>query len=416
MRAFPALGFDPCPGQPASVREIAGSLRRSADAMARSADLLRGQDHQWQGEAAAAFQQRVAVQAPEQLRRAEQSFLAAGSALTGWAELLVDQQRQAEMLESQAAELTRRVAELQRSTSSLAWEQSTADPFGLLTASPPDVLAWAPPDPRGVRLAQVRRELAVAHARLSQAGTELAQVRAAAARLRVATTEAAAGTARGLQAAKDLAPDGPGLLGQAVGAVGDALTAAWDWSVGLPDDMMGWLQEHHELLRSISDITGWLSSALSVLALVPFFTPLAVPLAIGLGAVSTATAYGAAVGEKGDWSQGFTPGVMLGAATTVAGAGAWRTAFKLKKAAEGGDMIRTGKTIIGEKTVPVGFIGVLRSSKGFSDAENGMRYVDWHAKAGSNLLTGFTVRDQVLDAQDQARHEPARAPSPVPPR
>ncbi len=396
MRAFPALGFDPCPGAPATVRDIAGTLRRSGDAMVRAADILRGQDCRWRGEAAEAFRERVGVRAPEQLLRAEQSFLAAGSALTGWADLLEDHQRQADVLEARAADLVRRVETLQHQTDSLAWEAQSLGAYVRLTGAAPPLSAWSSPDPRVERAGQVDRELAVSRARLSQVEAELVHERSEAERLRTATVQAAAVTARALLVAQGLAPLGPGLLGQAAGAIGDAASAGWDWCVApyaqLAADTMGFLKQHQDALAFVSDLTGMLSSVLSILALIPLCQPLAVP-ALVLGGVSALSAYGAAVGAQGSWSGGLTKDVWVGAGTTLAGLGALGTAAQLGKAAKGGAFTSTDRTIFGSRSErPLGTLGVLRRGAApMEDAEAGWRVVDVFVGGGARVMNGVAV-------------------------
>lgn len=388
------------------MHDIAGSLRRSADAMSRAADILRGQEHQWRGEAAEGFRQRVGVRAPEQLVRAEQSFLAAGSALTGWADLLVVHQRQTDTLEARAAEHVRRSAVLQNQTSGMALALHSLDPLGLLRSPASPAAAWSTPDPDVERAQQLSRELAVARSRLSQAETELGQVRAAAEQLRASTVQAAAGTARGLQAAKELAPLGPGLLGQAVGAVGDAVSAGWDWYVEpfreLAVDTMAFLQDNHELLQAISDFAGMAASVLGILTFVPGLQWMAIP-ALAAGALSTVSAYGAEVGRTGSYREGFSRGVLIGAASTAVGAGALGTASRLATAARGGNMTRTGVRIagrtFGKKEVPVGFFTVMaRSGKGMGQAETNWRVAQLPVTWTSIGLQSATVKEGLAPA------------------
>lgn len=365
--------------------------------MGRAANILRGQEHDWRGEAAECFRERAAVSAPAQLEQAELSFLAAGSALTAWADVLEDHQRQAVGLDQQAADLARRITVLRNDAFMISDQVFGAN----LASGPPQ----APPGGAASH-AELFRQAARADVRLSSARAEEEQVHVAAARLRDLTLEAAGRAAGELAAAKEMAPLSPALWRQGLSFVGDVVSDTvmpfWDLGVGtyhLVTDPKEFLRDHQEALRLISEVTGILSSVMGILALVPLpaFQVLALPALI-LGGLSTLSAYGAEVGAKNSWSEGYSGSVKLGLATTLLGVGALGAATKLGSAAKGGNFMRTGVTIggrtLGKGESPVGFFGVMqRSGQGMEQAEFGWRVAQVQVNPASLATQGLTIRD-----------------------
>ena len=399
MRAFPALGFDPCPGEPATVREIAATLRRSGDAMTRAADILRGQEDVWRGQAALAFHDWVGVEAPEQLVKAQQSFVHAGTALEGWADVLDAGQRRADALEAEAVEASRRTAVLQERERVLQHQSYEANP--LVAMAGPWPRPTAPPYPGPYE--ELERQAGVVRAQLAHAVVQEREIAASAARLRDEVTDQAATTARQLVAAQEMAPLAPGFWRRAAGLVVDVAGGFWQWET----DPMGFLKDHQEALKLISDVTGFLSSVLGVLAFVAFLQPLAMPAVI-LGGVSTLSAYGAAVGETGSWREGFTDEVKLGIVTTAMGFGAVKLGQAVTKAAKGGNYTRTGGTMLGKtygkRETAVGVFTVAkRGALPMEPAEGSLRFVHVKVEMLSAIPDVATVVTSAPAWNDRAR-------------
>lgn len=101
-RDFPALGFDPAPGDPAALLAAAGSVGRAGDTFAAAAgDVDRLSASGWTGEAADAFRGRLA-DLPRDLGLASRSHGAAQRALSGYGRGLSAQQVRAGQLEARA--------------------------------------------------------------------------------------------------------------------------------------------------------------------------------------------------------------------------------------------------------------------------------------------------------------------------
>jgi hypothetical protein len=102
---FPALGFDPAPGDPDAVEAVARDCLRSAQDLGADADLLKllTGHIDWQGEAADAFTAHPA-QLHDDLARASEAYGGTGSALTVYAADLRQAKLEARRLEEEAGE------------------------------------------------------------------------------------------------------------------------------------------------------------------------------------------------------------------------------------------------------------------------------------------------------------------------
>lgn len=110
---FPALGFDPAPGEPEEARVCAREHRRAAaelDRLATEVARLPGAVSAWRGAAATAFSAGLAPLLA-QLREAAQALAATGSRLSAWADELEDLQERARGAERSAAEALERRSE-----------------------------------------------------------------------------------------------------------------------------------------------------------------------------------------------------------------------------------------------------------------------------------------------------------------
>ncbi|MFI9275903.1 putative T7SS-secreted protein [Kitasatospora sp. NPDC052896] len=245
---WPGLGFDPAPGDPASVQALAAGLGKVADHLVSVHDTLSTigrNDGEWTGPAAEAFAAKLG-ELPGYLRRAGDSVRQARDALSAWWTELNGNHAKAADLERQAAGARAELADARASH-----QRAAADPDLRLVDR-----ARTYPDPDALAAAQHRYDRAVAvlgdaQTRLDTATTSLDALLAAADRLqdehqRVA--EARADLIR--EAADSKAPPEP-----------DWLDQAWEW------------------VESHSD---WLSVAAGISGAIAVFCPAFAVLTVGL--------------------------------------------------------------------------------------------------------------------------------------
>jgi uncharacterized protein YukE len=275
-REFPALGFDPAPGD-------AGALGSAADAVsgagrvfgAASASVSQLDSSGWTGDAADAFRGQV-KDLPRDLDTAARSHRTAARALDEYGSGLTSRQRRAAELESRAAALRQQesaaVAEVNRLAARTA-------PSG------------------GAELEQLRSQYDSARSRAASLGSDLRQVLAEARRLQGEHRSAAGDAARTIRGVADAPYREPGWLSRA-------------WS-----SVTGWIAEHADTLESISTALKGVSAVLGVLSLVPglqFLAPFAlaaagIALAIDV-AVKMATGRGSWTSIGIDAALTFVPG------------------------------------------------------------------------------------------------------------
>ena len=108
---YAALGFDPAPGDPRRLEEIATAWSRLGARLADQADGLRSlrSGATWSGRAAEACLQRLHV-VPHDLQTAADAFTTAGRSLSRYVRELIALQRHAETLEASAADYARTIA------------------------------------------------------------------------------------------------------------------------------------------------------------------------------------------------------------------------------------------------------------------------------------------------------------------
>ncbi|GHG38715.1 MULTISPECIES: putative T7SS-secreted protein [Amycolatopsis] len=246
-RDFPALGFDPAPGDLDGITDLAGKYRAVGGNLTEADDALRRivrKQGIWQGEASEAFARRVGP-LPEYLDDAAKSMTRAADALEGWAQNLGDLQKRAADLEARA-EAAARAAEQARANPDLALANRTF------------------PDQQSLQLAQ--RLLDNAGQQLQTAIDGCQNVQDAAKQLQQEHTEAAARVAEQLRKAKELAPDEPDLLDKLSDAVGGALVDLSNTLADGVDEAWNFVQDHAELVSKLSDVIGDIGNGLGVLS------------------------------------------------------------------------------------------------------------------------------------------------------
>ncbi|MEV6621644.1 putative T7SS-secreted protein [Amycolatopsis sp. NPDC051106] len=244
-RDFPALGFDPAPGDLDGVTDLAGKYRLVSGDLTEADDSLRQivrKQGIWQGEASEAFARRIGP-LPQYLEGAAKSMGQAADALEDWSRDLGELQKRAADLEARA-EAAAKAAEQARANPDLALADRTF------------------PDQQSLQIAQ--RLLDNAGHQLQAAIDGCQNVQDAAKQLQQEHTEAAAGVAEALRKAKELAPDEPDLLDQLTDAVGGALVDLSNTLADSVDEAWDFVQDHAEVIAKVSDVSGDIGNALGL--------------------------------------------------------------------------------------------------------------------------------------------------------
>ncbi|MFB6509847.1 putative T7SS-secreted protein [Streptomyces virginiae] len=131
MTEYAALGFDPAPGDPASVLALAKKLSASATSLGEASRVLKdlvSHSSAWQGEAATAFRASLSQDLPRYLGAAHTSLAEAARRLTGWHDTLVAHRTLAQQYEARAAaaKTEEAVTDARRLARELASEHGTA--------------------------------------------------------------------------------------------------------------------------------------------------------------------------------------------------------------------------------------------------------------------------------------------------
>lgn len=228
--SFPALGFDPCPGDADALDALARHCRRTAAGLRTDADALRRASSEawWQGDAARAFAGYAAA-LPRDLARAASSYEAVARALlTHGAELrlVVAHARRVEA-EADGVDRLIRIAVRQR-------EVAAGDPTAVAAAER--------------RAAALREEHAALCRRAERLAAELER--------------SADRAARTVRAASEAPYHEPGLLHRLLGDAGH------------------WVDHHVEGLSQLSGVLKSVSAIAGLLSLIPVLAPVCGPIAL----------------------------------------------------------------------------------------------------------------------------------------
>ena len=246
-REFPALGFDPAPGDPVAVSAAAGSVAQHGRVFAdASGSVSRLDTGSWVGDAGDGFRGQLR-DLPRDLEVAGRSHGTAAQVLAGYGRGLQERQRHADELEARAAELARLRQTAVAEVNALAGQRA----------------------PRGsAELTALQGRYESARRRLTGFDGELQAVVAQARRLHGDHQQAAESAAREMRRLADHAPyDKPGLLSR------------------LRDKMHEWTRDPVEMMCGISGVLKGVSAALGLLSMVPGLQILA-PFAMLTGAMA----------------------------------------------------------------------------------------------------------------------------------
>jgi uncharacterized protein YukE len=312
---FPALGFNPAPGDPAAVDAAAQASKQFAQRLANDvATLNRMQASSWVGEAGDAFRDKV-KDLPRDLDRSRAAHEATGAALSGYAGALTEAQRRALTLEQEAAEAIRQQQIAAANANSMRSQAASAT---------------------GAARDQIVANYNAYASRAGQYADRLGQIRAEAHRLQSdisARADQAAGRVRG---------------------AADAPYHEPHWWQKAWDGFMNWVRDNADVLKKISGVLKIISAVCALLSFIPVvgvFFGAAALITGGLAllidvSVKLATGEGSWAGIALDAALTFIPGgkltKMLGTPLKAGGRLFARMAPEL---AEG--LARGGKAISG---------------------------------------------------------------------
>lgn len=315
---FPAIGFDPCPGDQRAAEYVAGVVRRAARSLDEISQVLNGRgDGEWRGKAAEEFRRQFNDDFRPKIDKARDSFDRSATALEDWAAYMAPKQLQARALEDEAGAAKERAETARTHLSGLPPEPKWHD---------------VPKNDREEREAkQEAKERSRAETTASNADSALEEIRDRAARLADRYRAEGEAIADRLKRAMDIAPNEPGLfdkIASAVAAMDDVLCAALDNALG---ELKKFLKEHAWVFKMIGDIAGTLSAVTALLSLA---FPWMAPLALGLGALALTSHYLMAVGTTGSFRAALTDStVLIDAAGLAFGGGAFAAGKALTRIA-----------------------------------------------------------------------------------
>jgi Papain fold toxin 1, glutamine deamidase len=292
-REFPALGFDPAPGDTAAVGAAASDVRAAGAVFSgAAASVARLNSSAWTGAAADAFRSQL-DDLPRDLDLAAGSHRTAAQALVDYGTGLVARQRRAGDLESRAADLRRRESAAVAEVNRLAGQTAPAG---------------------SAELARFKDRYDTARSHATSLGSDLQDVIAQARRLLDEHRSAASSAAHAINKVANAPYREPGWLSRA-------------WS-----SVTSWIGAHADVLGEISTVLKGVSAVLGVLSLVPGLQFLA-PFAIAAGAIALGLdmAVKLATG-KGSWTS-----IGIDAALTFLPGGKILSGLKGVKAAVAGE-------------------------------------------------------------------------------
>ncbi len=236
--SFPALGFDPAPGDVDLTRGLARQLGHIAAELRTTCTTIdRMECGDWKGKAAVAFADHVAHDVEPLLVKARDSFDKASHAMNSWAAQLADFQHEARALEHEAET-----------------KQSALD--NAKAAATPQPTPGASPKPTHPSAADQAAAKKAEHA-VDEAGSAFNHVVQRAHELQDRYNKAAKAIGGRLDDAGDIAPDRPGFFSRMVHDVEDA------WH-----DCAQWLHDHADMIAHIGDILSAISGVLGVIAII----------------------------------------------------------------------------------------------------------------------------------------------------
>ncbi|TCP53118.1 hypothetical protein EV191_105181 [Tamaricihabitans halophyticus] len=267
---YPALGFDPAPGDLGQVSTVAtkyGTVSRSLTSADESLRDILNQRGIWQGEASEAFARKV-DDLPRYLENAARSMSQAASALSQWQQDLSELQRRARELEQQAKQAQQQAQQAQQNPDLKLANQTFSDQQSLQNA---------------------QRLLDNAEQQLNGAITNCTNIQEEAKRLLEQHTQTAERVAELLRKAMELAPEEPGMLGSIVGFFTDLgediANAVIDGLTVVGQAITDFIEDNAQLIAKLADVVGDIGTIVGVVAdfLPPPAEQIAGAISVGLG-------------------------------------------------------------------------------------------------------------------------------------
>lgn len=267
---YPALGFNPAPGNVGTVGSLAsnfltvsGHLQRARDAMTKAGQV----GGFWEGDAASAFHKDLG-KLPDYLDKATQSLGEAGRALDGWANDLTSMQRTAADYERQAEDAVRQLN---------------------AAKSNPDLRLAGQEFDTQQALREAQQRLDSAESQLNQAQGDLNAIRQQAGRLFSQHQDLVRQVEDALNKAKDEAPDKPGFWS----SVGAAFSDAFHGLADLAKNTWDFVKKHANVIAKVGDILSAVGTVLSIAAAATAEIPVVGEVVEGVSIGVNATALGA---------------------------------------------------------------------------------------------------------------------------
>jgi hypothetical protein len=281
---YPAIGFDPAPGQVASVDDLTGKLNKAVTGLESAHATLTGiskEGKTWEGAAASAFAEKVG-DLPKYIGDSRDALRAAATQLTDWRTKLASYQDKARQYEAEAkaAKDREQSGQSAHDRAVSAYNQAAADPAlrlaGQYYTNPADLKsAQAKIDAASSRQQKAGDDLDAATKELDKARGELEAIIKRAEELLSHHQGDARSIADKLTKANDNAPNSGFWDGLA-----DAFTK-------IGHSIQNWCTQHADLLKRIGDWLSIASTVMGVLALLTvWFPPLSGAFALAGGALS----------------------------------------------------------------------------------------------------------------------------------
>ncbi|MER7192438.1 hypothetical protein [Streptomyces flaveolus] len=368
-QTYDALGFDPAPGVPSSVRHLVTALsgvgKQLHDAHTTLTRLGKA-DGAWVGEGASAFAKK-AGSLPKYLSAGHSSLIDAAHALHTWELRLTDFQALARRYEQEATAARRELKAAQGS---------------------PDLKLAGQLFDTDAELQSAQRRLDNATKRVNEAAGELNAVIKKAWELRGDHDEAARVAASAIRRAAEAAPDSS-LLDDLI----DAIEGLGDRIKDLAGDLWDWVKQHADTIYKIGDWLGYASAACDVLAVIFSETIIGAVIFEGIGMVLNA---GALTFHSVGWAAGAKKGNWLDIGLDVVGFVPF------------GDLLRVGKvakgTFKGVK-IPMNVLDFgAKASDAWKRADDIIEHVGGTAKLGDDAEQWAMRNVSALGSKAHAIH------------
>jgi phage shock protein A len=338
--SYPALGFNPAPGNVGTVGSLASNfvtvsshLQQARDAMMKAGQV----GGFWEGDAADDFHKDIG-QLPDYLDKATQSLGDAGKALDSWANDLTSMQGTAADYERQAEDAIRQV------------NQAKSNPDLQLAGQEFDTQQ---------ALQQAQQRLNTAENSLNQAQGDLNAIRQQASRLFSQHQDLVKQVEDALNKAKDEAPDKPGFWS----SIGNAFGSAFHGLEDLAKNTWDFVKKHANVIAKVGDVLSAVGTVLSIAAAATAEIPIVGEVVEGVSIGVNASALGAHALAK-------AAGANVSNATLAQDAiGLIPGGAMLKGATKAGNVIKVAKS----------------AGKAFQAAEDGGRLARGAEAAGKTL-------------------------------